>query len=75
MKEMLWQRNMGAISKQTIIENSKHTPNTALELERIKAEKDDRAERVKEAVKLQKNGSEDNPSGESGESEMLKVKK
>ena len=66
---MLWQRNMGAISKQTIIENSKHTPNTALELERIKAEKDDRAERVKEADRLQGNGSGDNnPSGESGKS-------
>lgn len=68
MKEMLWQRNMGAISKQTIIENSKHTPNTALELERIKAEEDDRAERVKEVAKLQGNKSGDNPIGESGES-------
>ena len=69
MKEMLWQRNMGAISKQTIIENSKHTPNTALELERIKAEEDDRAERVKNAADLQGNGSgDDNPSGGSGES-------
>ncbi len=53
MKEMKMQHEMGAISKQTIIENSKHTPNTALELERIKAEEDDRAERVKEANKLQ----------------------
>ena len=60
---------MGAISKQTIIENSKHTPNTALELERIKAEEDDRAERVKNAADLQGNGSgDDNPSGGSGES-------
>ena len=68
MKEMLWQRNMGAISKQTIIENSKHTPNTALELERIKAEEDDRAKRVKEAAELQNGNGDDNPSGGGGES-------
>ena len=39
MNEMKMQRDMGAISIQTIIENSKHTANTALELERLQAEK------------------------------------
>ena len=33
------QRDMGAISVQTIIENSKHTSNTALELDRRAEEK------------------------------------
>lgn len=63
MKEMLWQRNMGAISKQTIIENSKHTPNTALELERIKAEEAEEMEQVKNAADLQNGSGDDNPSG------------
>ena len=76
MKEMLWQHNMGAISKQTIIENSKHTSNTALELERLKAEEDDRVRRLKEANDLQekKNG-DNNPSGGSGESGMVSGEK
>lgn len=39
MEEMKMQRDMGAISIQTIIENSKHTSNTALELDRLQAEK------------------------------------
>lgn len=69
MKEMKMQYEMGSISRQTIIENSKHTPNTALELERIKAEEDDRAKRVKEAADLQeKKIGDNNPSGENGES-------
>ncbi len=64
------------ISRQTIIENSKHTPNTALELERIKAEEDDRAKRVKEAADLQGNGSGDNnPFGESGENGSIEGEK
>lgn len=40
MEEMKMQWDMGAISKQTIIENSKHTTNTALELDRLKTEED-----------------------------------
>lgn len=40
MEEMKMQREMGAISVQTIIENSKHTSNTALELERLDSEKE-----------------------------------
>ena len=39
MEEMKMQRDMGAISVQTIIENSKHTSNTALELDRLAEEK------------------------------------
>lgn len=39
MQEMNMQRNMGAISIQTVIENSKHTSNTALELDRLAEEK------------------------------------
>ena len=39
MEEMKMQRDMGAISIQTIIENSKHTSNTALELDRLAEEK------------------------------------
>lgn len=76
MKEMLWQRNMGAISKQTIIENSKHTPNTALELERIKAEEDEEMKQLKNAAELQGNGSgDDNPFDESMETkENIDVK-
>lgn len=69
MKEMLWQRNMGAISNQTIIENSKHTSNTALELERLKAEEDDRVRRLQKSDDLQeKKSGDNNPSGENGES-------
>lgn len=68
MKEMKMQYEMGAISRQTIIENSKHTPNTALELDRIKAEESESAEDVKEVIDLQEKGSGDNPSDESGES-------
>ena len=75
MKEMKMQHEMGAISKQTIIENSKHTPNTALELERIKAEEDERAERVKNAADLQNGSGDDNPSGDGVESkENVNVK-
>lgn len=40
MEEMKMQRDMGAISIQTIIENSKHTSNTALELDRLAEEKE-----------------------------------
>ena len=39
MEEMKMQRDMGAISIQTVIENSKHTSNTALELDRLAEEK------------------------------------
>ena len=39
MEEMKMQRDMGAISIQTFIENSKHTSNTALELDRLAEEK------------------------------------
>lgn len=75
MKEMLWQRNMGAISKQTIIENSKHTPNTALELERIKAEEDEEMEQMKNADNVQNGSGNDNPIGGSGEAkENVQVK-
>lgn len=41
MDEMKTQYDMNAISVQTIIENSKHTQNTALELERLQAEKEE----------------------------------
>lgn len=76
MKEMKMQHEMGAISKQTIIENSKHTPNTALELERIKAEESERAERVKETIELQGNVSGDNnPSGDGEKSSSVKGEK
>lgn len=44
MEEMKMQRDMGAISVQTIIENSKHTSNTALELDRLKAERNEETE-------------------------------
>lgn len=40
MEEMKMQRDMGAISIQTVIENSKHTSNTALELDRLAEEKE-----------------------------------
>lgn len=43
MEEMKMQRDMGAISVQTIIENSKHTSNTALELDRLAEEKKNNA--------------------------------
>lgn len=66
MKEMKMQYEMGAISRQTIIENSKHTPNTALELDRIRAEESESVEDVKEVIDLQKKGSGDNPSDGSG---------
>ena len=56
MKEMKMQHEMGAISRQTIIENSKHTPNTALELDRLKAEENEGAEDVKEVIDLQEEG-------------------
>lgn len=66
MKEMKMQYEMGAISRQTIIENSKHTPNTALELDRIKAEESESTEDVKEVIDLQeKESGDNNPSGES----------
>lgn len=69
MKEMKMQYEMGAISRQTIIENSKHTPNTALELDRIKAEESESTKDVKEVIDLQGNGNGDNtPSGDDGES-------
>lgn len=69
MKEMKMQYDMGAISRQTIIENSKHTPNTALELDRIKAEESESTEDVKEVIDLQEKESGDN--NPSGESEMI----
>lgn len=47
MEEMKMQREMGAISVQTIIENSKHTSNTALELDRLKAEQTDEDTTIK----------------------------
>lgn len=69
MKEMKMQYEMGAISRQTIIENSKHTPNTALELDRIKAEESESTEDVKEVIDLQERESgNNNPSGDGGES-------
>lgn len=72
MKEMQMQRNMGAISRQTIIENSKHTPNTALELDRIKAEENDLDE-VKEKIDLDEE--KNNPSGENDNNDSIDKKK
>ena len=69
MKEMKMHYEMGASSRQTIIENSKHTPNTALELDRIKAEESESTEDVKEVIDLQERESgNNNPSGDGGES-------
>lgn len=60
MNEMKMQRDMGAISIQTIIENSKHTANTALELERLQAEKQNTPNPAETKETDSQNGNTDN---------------